>query len=153
MYIPCCHEKSSSRTVSRPAVFTAVNFFLPKMEANHCRQTYPWCKYTEAKFSINKSVPSSGKQLHGCFYLLLSVSLIGVQKVSKFLMTAAFLIPACCMTFRYWKQMNNWKQSFEHATLRWFWSSPKRPQKTPSSYQKANVSINSDFNHFSLKDN
>lgn len=118
--IPCCQEKSSSRTVSHPAVFTAVNFFLPKMEANLCRQTHPWCKYTEAKFSINKSVPSSGKQLHGCFYLLLSVSLIGVQKVSKFLMTAAFPIPACCMTFRYWKQMNNWKQSFDHATFRCF---------------------------------
>lgn len=151
--IPWCQEKSSSRTVSHTAGFIAVNFFLPKMEANLCRQAQPWCKYTEAKFSINKSVPSSGKQLHGCFYLLLSVSLIGVQKVSKFLMTAAFPIPACCMTFRYWKQMNNWKQSFDHATFRCFWSSPKRPQKIPCSYQKANTSLNSEFNHFSFKNN
>lgn len=137
-------RKPSPRTLSHPAAFTAVNFLLPKMEANLCRQTHPWCKYTGAKSSINKSVPSSGKQLHGCFYLLLSVSLIGVQKVSKFLMTAAFPIPACCMTFRYWKQMNNWKQ-FDHATFRCFWSLPKRPQKTPCSCHKANTSINSDI--------
>lgn len=149
--VPCCQEKSSSRTVSHPAVSTAVNFSLPKMEANLCRQTHPWCKYTESKFSVNKSVPSSRKELHGCFYLLLSVSLIEVQKVSKFLMTAAFPIPACCMTFRYWKQMNNWKQSFDHATFRCFWSLPKRPQKTPCTYQKANTSISSDFNHLSFK--
>lgn len=145
-------RKSSPRTVSHPAVFTAANFFLPKMEANLCRQTHAWCKHTEAKSSISKSVPSSGKESHGCFYLLLSVSLIGVQKVSKFLMTAAFPIAACCMTFRYWKQMNNWKQ-FDHATFRCFWSLPKRPQKTPCSYQKANTSINSDINHFSFKNN
>lgn len=92
---------SSPRTPSLPAAFTAANCFLPKMEANLCRQTHPWCEHTEAKSSVNKSVPSSGKQSHGCFYLLLSVSLIGVQKESKFLMTAAFPITACCMTFRY----------------------------------------------------
>lgn len=143
---------SSPRTPSLPAAFTAANCFLPKMEANLCRQTHPWCEHTEAKSSVNKSVPSSGKQSHGCFYLLLSVSLIGVQKESKFLMTAAFPITACCMTFRYWKQMNNWKQ-FDHATFRCFWSLPKRPQKTPCSYQKANTSINSDINHFSFKNN